>query len=141
VIEKPIARPAPRSPVVTLRRAAVVTVATGLLLGGAALGVYVWNRSRYGDWQSANTALGNDQQNTTGYQKDAIANNQRADSLARANDAILALSVAAGALVATSAVLYFVDRAHRGRSGELALAWTRSSAGDATAIVGWSVRW
>jgi tetratricopeptide (TPR) repeat protein len=134
-------RPEPRSPVITLRRAAVFVAATGLVLGGAALGVYVWNGGRYEDWQNANAALRNIPPGTSDYRQSAIANNQLADSLARANDAILVLSLAGGALVATGVVLYVVDRAHRGRSAELALAWTRSPGGGPTPILGWSVAW
>jgi tetratricopeptide (TPR) repeat protein len=130
-----------RTPVVTLPRAAVVAVATGLALCGAALGVYVWNGGRYEDWQNADATLRRLTPGTPEYRLTAMANNQLADSLASANDAILALSLAGGALVATGVVLYVVDRVHRRHAGEPTLAWTRAAGGARTPIAGWSVTW
>ncbi len=133
-------RPETRSRVVTLRRVAVVTVAAGLLLGGAALGVYAWNGGRYQDWQHANASLP-PVEGSPEYRAQAIANNQLADSLTKANDAITALSITGATLVVTGVVMYLVDRRQQKHPGELAVAWARSSAGGRTPIVGWSVDW
>ncbi|HXJ22660.1 MAG TPA: PEGA domain-containing protein [Polyangia bacterium] len=126
---------------VTLRRAAIGATSAGVLLAGAAVGVYLWNRGRYEDWQNANAALEQAPSGTSIYHQAAIANNQLADSLTTANHAILGLSLAAGALVATGATLYLVDRAHRRRSGELAIDWRRDAAGGRTMAFAWSIGW
>jgi hypothetical protein len=66
----------------------------------------------------------------------AVATNDLASSLTRANQAIWGLSIAGGLLVATGATLWFVDRRSGRPSGELAFSWNGSSA-----QLGWSGRW
>jgi hypothetical protein len=128
-------------PTVTLKRAAIGTTSVGVLLAGAAVGVYLWNRGRYTDWQNANAALEQAPAGTSIYHQAALANNQLADSLTTANHTILGLSLAAGALVATGATLYLVDRAHRRRAGELAIDWRRDAGGGRTMALAWSIGW
>ena len=43
--------------IVTMRRRAYLSAAVGVVAAGAALGVYLWNRGRYDDWQAGNAAL------------------------------------------------------------------------------------
>ena len=129
------------TPGVAVRRASYVITGAGLVAAGAALGVYLWNRGRYDDWQSTNTALQTAPSGTPSYHQRAVANNQLADSLTTANHEILALSIAAGALVATGVTLYLVDRAHRRRSGELAIGWGRTGPAGSSASLCWSLTW
>lgn len=109
----------------------------GAALGGAALGVYLWNRSRYGDWQAGNAALKDDTLGTAAYRARADANNSLAASLTRANHAILGLSIGSGALVAAGAALLYVDRTHVRRASEISFGW----GGGSSANVNWSRPW
>ncbi len=127
---------APAAPIVTLRRAAYVSTAVGVAAAGAALGVYLWNRGRYDDWQAGTTTLQELTPRTAAYRMQAVENNDLATSLTRANHAILGLSIASGVLVATGASLWFVDRRRERPTGQLSLSWTGSSA-----QLGWSGRW
>jgi tetratricopeptide (TPR) repeat protein len=122
---------------VSMRRLAYVSTAVGVAAAGAALGVYLWNRGRYDDWQAGNAALDDLTRGSAAYRMQAVTNNDLASSLTTANHTILGLSVASGVLVATGASLFLVDRARgRGAGGELSFSWTASSA-----QLGWSGRW
>lgn len=101
----------------TLRRAPAILAGGGVVLGGAALGVYLANRGQYQDWQAQNQNL---VPGTMNYHQLALANNQLADDLTTADHAILGLSLAAGALVAAGVTMFLVNRAH-GRPGWSAL--------------------
>jgi tetratricopeptide (TPR) repeat protein len=125
----------------TPRRTAYFLAAVGVLAGGTAVGVYFWNHGRYDDWQSTNAALETTPPGTAAYRARALANNQLADSLTSANHAILGLSVAAGALIASGVTLYLVDRGHQRRSGEVAFGWGRDTTGGASATAAWSMVW
>jgi hypothetical protein len=135
----PGARPeAPAARGSTMRRAAYVSAGLGAAAAGAALGVYLWYRDRYEDWQAGEAALQDMTPGSAAYRMQVVANNGLAASLTRANQAIVGLSIAGGLLVATGASLWFVDRG-RGRergAGALAVWCTGSSA-----QLGWSGRW
>jgi tetratricopeptide (TPR) repeat protein len=132
------------------RRAQIIAHAAagvGAALGGAALGVYLWNRGRYQDWQTANAALQRDK-TSADYHDGQIANNRLADSLTTANRVIAGLSVASGALLATGVTLLVVDRVRRGGKEESAAG--RSVAdinigwgwlGPGSAVVTWTSGW
>jgi len=132
----PPAPDASPSRVVTLRRAAYVSTAFGVAAAGAALGVYLWNRGRYEDWQAGDVALQELTPGSAAYQMQAATNNDLASSLTTANHAILGLSIAGGVLVATGASLWLVARGRERATGQLSLSWTGSSA-----QLGWSGRW
>jgi tetratricopeptide (TPR) repeat protein len=144
-----VTAPAPAAPVspesgtpsIMMRRTAYLVTTVGVLVGGAAVGVYFWNRGRYDDWQSTNAALQTTPPGTAAYRSRAVANNQLADSLTSANHAILGLSIAAGALIASGVTLYLVERGHQGRLGEVAFGWGHDATGGASASVGWSAVW
>lgn len=125
-----------------MRRAAYVVAASGVVAGGAALGVYLHDRGRYDDWQRGNAQLVTDGTGTATYRMQASADNQLATSLTRDNHLILGLGIASGALLATGAALFFLDR-HAERSpdgggpGALSLSW----AGGASAGIAWSRAW
>jgi tetratricopeptide (TPR) repeat protein len=124
------------SRVVTLRRAAYASTAVGVAAAGAALGVYLWYRGRYDDWQAGEAALQDLTPGSAAYRMQAVANNDLASSLTTANHAILGLSIAGGVLVATGASLWLVDRRRERPTSGLSLSWTSSSA-----QLGWSGRW
>jgi hypothetical protein len=112
-------------------------VGVGVALGGAALGVYLWNRGRYSDWQAGDSALKNDTIGTAAYRERADANNSLAASLSRTNHVILGLSIASGALVATGAALLYLHHTHGRQASEISFEW----GGCASANVAWSSRW
>jgi tetratricopeptide (TPR) repeat protein len=130
----PSEAPAPR--VRPLRRAAYVSAGLGVATAGAALGVYLWNRGRYQDWQAGDAAVQDLQYGSAAYRRQVVHNNELASSLNRANDAIVGLSIASGVLVAAGATLWLVDRGRERGNGALAFSWTGSSA-----QLGWSARW
>jgi len=113
-----------------------VSTAFGVAAAGAALGVYLWNRGRYEDWQAGDVALQELTPGSAAYQMQAATNNDLASSLTTANHAILGLSIAGGVLVATGASLWLVARGRERATGQLSLSWTGSSA-----QLGWSGRW
>ena len=110
---------------------------TGVALGGAALGVYLWNRSRFSDWQAGNASLKNEISGTAAYRERADANNSLAASLTRANHLILGLSIGSGALVAAGATLLYLDRVNVHRASEISFGW----GGGSSANVNWSRTW
>jgi tetratricopeptide (TPR) repeat protein len=118
-----------------MRRMAYVSAGLGVAAAGAALGVYIWNRGRYEDWQAGDAALQDLKFGSAAYQKKVTENNDLGSSLINANRAIVGLSIAGGLLVATGATLWLVDR-ERASNGELALSVTGSSA-----QLGWRARW
>jgi hypothetical protein len=113
-----------------------VSAGVGVAAAGAALGVYLWNRGRYQDWQAGDAAVADLKFGSAAYRKQVVENNELASSLGTANKAIVGLSIASGLLVAAGASLWLVDRRHAGPAGELAVSWTGSSA-----QLGWSARW
>jgi tetratricopeptide (TPR) repeat protein len=119
-----------------LRSAAYVSAGVGVAAAGAALGVYLWNRGRYQDWQAGDAAVADLKFGSAAYRKQVVENNELASSLGTVNKAIVGLSIASGVLVAAGASLWLVDRRHAGPTGELAVSWTGSSA-----QLGWSARW
>jgi PEGA domain len=120
----------------TMRRMAYVVAGAGVLSAGAAVGIYLGKRGQYQDWQAGNVALRGDAMNSAAYMAQATSNNALAGSLGNANDAIVGLSIAGGALVAAGVTLFLIDRAHRHETGQFSF-----GVGDRTANVGWSWTW
>ncbi len=119
----------------------------GVALGGAALGVYLWNRGRYQDWQDNNAALQQDK-GAIDFHARQMANNQLADSLTRANHVIVGLSIAGGVLLVGGVVLWARDRLRGANEVEaspgktvsgisMGLAWQ----GRSSANISWSAPW
>ena len=117
----------------------------GVALGGAALGVYLWNRGRYQDWQHNNAALQQDK-GAIDFHGRQVANNQLADSLTRANHVILGLSVASGLLLAGGITLWVRDRSRGGTEAKaspdkaatgISMGWQ----GRSSASISWSAPW
>jgi len=110
IVPAPAPTPPPRR---DLRRWAYIAGAAGVVVGAGALGVYLWNRDRYDDWQATNMSLRELVPDSAAYHDAAVANNERADSLTTANHAIVGLSIASAVLIAGGATLYLLDRAQR----------------------------
>jgi tetratricopeptide (TPR) repeat protein len=143
-----LATPAPAPPPRDLRTWATVTAGVGVAAGAAALGVYLWNRGRYDDWQATSTSLQTLTPGSAAYYQAAANNNERADALTTANHAIVGLSIASAVLIAGGTALYLVDRAHRReRAASMARAegsaWSLGVALDAgwSPRIGWSAAW
>jgi hypothetical protein len=143
-----VATPAPAAPPRDLRKWAYVTAAAGAAAGAAALGVYLWNRGGYDDWQATNTSLQMFVPGSAAYHDAAAANNARADSLTTANHAIVGLSIASGVLIAGGVALYLVDGAHRreqaastARAGGVGGSLGVGFGADWSPRIGWSATW
>jgi hypothetical protein len=99
----PNSPPAPPAPAVhpsTQRTLAYVLGATGIALTGAAAAHFLWNRSRYEDWQSRYSA----------YYEDPTPQNREsanglAESVSNASAVTVGLAIGAGVALGTSAVL------------------------------------
>ena len=137
VAERPSSADADARDAITMRRTAYILAGAGVLSGGAALGVYMWNRGRYDDWRASNALLQTQMPGSAAYRARATANNALAESLTTANHAILALSIVGGALIAAGGTLFLVDRGRNRRGGELSFGWD----GGSSANVGWSAVW
>jgi tetratricopeptide (TPR) repeat protein len=109
----------------------------GLALGASALGVYLWKRADYQQWQDGEAALRNETPGSAAYQARAAENQRMADSLTTANHTILGLSVAGGVLVAAGVSLYLFDRASARNSASFAVAWS----GGRSVAAGWRCSW
>ncbi|HVT06094.1 MAG TPA: PEGA domain-containing protein [Polyangia bacterium] len=120
----------------TMRRMAYVCAGLGVVSAGAALGVYLWKRGQYSEWQSGNAALSKDTMGSVAYMQQAGANNALASSLSSANAEIIGLSIAGGALVAAGVSLFVWDRAHRREAGQVSL-----GLGERSANIGWTWSW
>jgi tetratricopeptide (TPR) repeat protein len=120
----------------TMRRMAYVLAGVGVLSVGAAVGIYLAKRGQYQDWQAGNVALQGDAMGSAAYMAQATSNNALAGSLGSANDAIIGLSVAGGALVAAGVTLFLVDRAHRRVPSQFSF-----GVGERSASAGWSWTW
>jgi hypothetical protein len=145
-LSEPLLLSAPANPPVepwyyhgkTMRRMAYVFAGVGVLSAGAAVGVYLWKRGQYGDWQAGNAALQGpgDATGSAAYMAQATSNNALAGSLSNANDAIIGLSIAGGVLAAAGVTLFLVDRAHRRDGGKLSF-----GVGDRSGSVAWRWAW
>lgn len=79
----------------------------GIAAGGAAIAHYLWNKGRYDDWRAARGQLA---PGTSGYYDRQLANNDLADSIDRASNVTVGLTITSGALLAAGAALWLADR-------------------------------
>jgi tetratricopeptide (TPR) repeat protein len=120
----------------------MTTFVTGLVAGGTAIGLAIWNDRRYDDWTERNrslrlgTAPG---ETATQWQTRQQLNNELIISVQRVDKNVVALGIGAGALLATSAVLHFFWRnsespspSDRKRTGVLSLPLVSVGATSAT---------
>ncbi len=84
----------------------------GVAAGVGSFGHYLWNRSRYENWESTHAELANQQQSPD-YVDRQLRNNALAGSIQNASHVTVGLAVAGGALLLTGVTLVIVDRGHR----------------------------
>lgn len=123
-----------------MRRLAYVLAGAGVLAGGGALGVYLWNRGRYQEWQRGDALLRDPMVGPNIRRRQIDIDNDLASTLTTANRVVLGLGIAGGTLLACSATLFLLGREERNRAGELSFAWG-GWGGDAIASVAWRGRW
>jgi tetratricopeptide (TPR) repeat protein len=118
---------------------------SGAALGAASIGVYFWNRSRFDDWSTTNSAL-RQQVDMPGYEERQLANNRRASTISQISTLDVALALTAGALLASDAVIWFANR--RAPEGSAAPSATRPMAAldlewrvGSGPSVNWNTRW
>jgi tetratricopeptide (TPR) repeat protein len=95
----------------TLRTLGYVLGGSGVVLGGTAVGHYLWNRSRHESWQAEDSALGAER-----VQGDRVArqhaNNELATSIDRAESVTLALALSAAGCLAAGTTLVVMNSGH-----------------------------
>jgi hypothetical protein len=109
----------------------------GIALGAGALGVYLWKRDEYQQWQDNEAAMTSEAPTSSRHQALAADNQRLAASLTTANHTIVGLSIAGGVLVAAGATLYLLDWASEHRSTKVSVAW----AGGSSVAAKWSCSW
>jgi len=87
-----------------------VLAGAGVVVGGVALGHYLWNAGRYRDWQVAQESIDHDESDAH-YQRQ-LDNNELAGSIEGASRVSVGLTVTAGALVAGGVTWVLLDRRH-----------------------------
>lgn len=112
-------------------------VGTGVALGGTAVGVYIWKRDAYKEWQAQvagyEKAPANSYERTTA----AVESNRRATWLSHANLAIGTLTIASGALVVLGAGIYYLDHRHPQPATNVTVAW----GGGGSVAATWRYSW
>ena len=93
-------------------------VGAGAVLGGAALGVYLWNKGRYDDWRATYLELQQQQPRAPDYHDRTVRNNDLADSINHASYLTVGLAVAGGAMLAGGVALWLVNRGTDTRTEE-----------------------
>ncbi|HEX7501756.1 MAG TPA: PEGA domain-containing protein [Polyangia bacterium] len=114
-----------------------VLASAGVALGGAALGVYLWKRDKYEQWQNGNAQLRDLTPGSDSYARRATENNRLAASLTSANRAIVGLAIGGGVLTAAGVALYLFDRRSERRSAHFTVVWN----GGPSVAAGWSGSW
>jgi tetratricopeptide (TPR) repeat protein len=121
-----------------LRRALPYALAgAGVALGASALGVYLWKRGDYEQWQEGDSRLRTETPGTPAYQSRAAENQRLAGQLSTANDTMVGLSVAGGALLLAGAAFFFLDNASAGTAAGPTVAWGPGS----SVVTGWGGTW
>lgn len=131
--EQHAVRPAERG---GLRRALpYALVGAGVALGAGALGVYLWKRGDYDQWQAGESRLRSEPPGTPAYRARSEENQRLSAKLSTANDTIVGLSVAGGALLVAGAAFYFLDRTSPGTGPTVAMG------PGASVVTGWGGIW
>jgi hypothetical protein len=135
----PIALLAQPTPVRSRMRPALpyVLAGAGVALGGAALGVYLWKRDKYEQWQDGNAQLRNLTSGSESYVARATENNRLAASLTTANRAIVGLAIGGGVLTAAGTALYLFDRRSERMSARFTVVWN----GGPSVAAEWTGSW
>jgi hypothetical protein len=106
--------------------------AAGLAAATSALGLYIWNKQRYDQWNTTDADLAANP-NTPNFADRRSANDALANSIRHVNTATIALAIGGGALLASGAVL--ITLSYRNTAG--ALHAFRIGPGGAV----WEVHW
>jgi hypothetical protein len=101
------------------------------------LGVYLWKRDKYEQWQNGNAQLRDLTPGSESYVTRATENNRLAASLTSANRAIIGLAIGGGVLTAAGTALYLFDRRSERRSAHFTVVWN----GGPSVAAGWSGAW
>lgn len=120
-----------------------VLAGAGVVVGGVALGHYLWNYGRYADWRVAQESIEHD--DSDAHHDRQVANNELAESIDRASRVTVGLSVTAGVLVAGGVTWIVLDQ-HGHASGPRKRASVRPfpfnvELGRQRAAVSWSGSW
>jgi len=99
----------PTTPTIHAKTVAYILGGLGVALGGAAIGVYFWNRGQYENAKSEQTYLHENPTVPTFYDL-AVKYNQDVDALNRNNNLTVGLTVASVGLLAVGAYLYLYER-------------------------------
>jgi hypothetical protein len=102
------------SPTIHAKTVAYLLGGLGVVLGGTAIGVYVWNRGQYRDAQAEQALLA---KNPTDYDL-AVKYNADVDALQRNNLFTVGLAVTSIGLLAGGAYLYLYERKRDARTGQ-----------------------
>jgi tetratricopeptide (TPR) repeat protein len=118
---RPDARDSAAGSPTELRTLAYVLGGSGLALGVASLGHYIWNRERFERWETEDTALDADSVSGDARAR-RLDNNGLAASIERAEWVTLGLAVAGGACLASGVVLYRIAAPAKTRASVSVLA-------------------
>ena len=100
-----------------------VLAGAGVILAGASVPAYLWERDAYHKWQNAQPALQTAPQNSPTYSAAAKENNRLAASFATAKHTLWGLAIASGALIVGGGCLYYFDRPSTPSSATLTVAF------------------
>jgi hypothetical protein len=114
-----------------------ILIGTGAALGGTAVGVYLWNRDRYQEWQALVAEHDKAPPNSYESTKTAAESNRKATSLSRANLTIGALAITSGVLVVLGGGLYYLDHRRPKPATNVTVTWAGGGAVAAT----WRYAW
>jgi tetratricopeptide (TPR) repeat protein len=114
ILQSPAAQPIEPTPVRGRLRGALpyVLAGAGVILAGATVPAYLWERDAYHKWQNAQPALQQAQPHPSSpaYAAAAIENNRLAASVTTADHTLWGLAIASGALLVGGGCLYYFDR-------------------------------
>jgi hypothetical protein len=116
----------------------------GLLVSAGAVALYVWNDSRFDEWESEQDALDVAVLEQTPHPPEIgerqSENDDLLDSIHLWDAVTLGTALAGGALIATGAILYLTAE-EPPPEGETARVHLVASAGGDRGTIGWKVRW
>ena len=120
----PLALLAKPTPVSSSLRPALpyVLASAGVILAGATVPAYLWERNAYHKWQNAQPALQKAQSGSPTYADAAKENNRLAASVTTAKHTLWGLAIASGALIVGGGCLHYFDRPSTASSATLTVA-------------------
>jgi tetratricopeptide (TPR) repeat protein len=107
----------PTTPTIHAKTVAYILGGLGAALGGAAIGVYFWNRGQYADAQSEQAYLQSNPRPPNFYDL-AVKYNQDVDALNRNSNLTVGLAVASVGFLAGGAYLYLYERRRDASTGQ-----------------------